>query len=154
MKACPEDVVFVKEIEIECGLSAWTAEDYLQEVNANNNYFLTVRNRETVIGFILARLIMNNNCLLDEFEDEFDIEIYNLAVKKEFRREKIATSLINRVIKMGKEKNACKVHLEVRESNKEGINFYRRNLFNIIGKRPNFYSNPTENGILMCRDLA
>ena len=41
------------------------------------------------------------------------------------------------------------IFLEVRESNKVAINFYKKNNFKEISIRKNYYSEPTENAIIM-----
>ena len=44
------------------------------------------------------------------------------------------------------------ITLEVRESNLSAINFYKKNGFNEITKRKNYYKD--ENGILMLKNLG
>lgn len=148
-KACAEDVEFIKKLEIESGLGAWTAKDYLDEIIGGNEFFLVAKHDQELIGFILVRLIMINTIPLPKYE----AEIYNIAVKREFKNKSIATKLLNRLIEIGKKKNLEKIYLEVRESNYIAQQFYIKNSFKIIGKRRNFYTNPTENAILMCRSL-
>ena len=41
------------------------------------------------------------------------------------------------------------IFLEVRESNQVAINFYKKNKFNQISIRKNYYSEPNENAIIM-----
>jgi [ribosomal protein S18]-alanine N-acetyltransferase len=149
-KAAPADVDFIKRIEIESGLSSWTKEDYNSEITRDDSIFFVALENEEVIGFIMARLIMNKNSISPENE----IEIYNLAVDKSFRQRKIGSRLLTKVIESATENNIAKIHLEVRKSNLIALDFYRKNGFEMIGERRNFYRNPTEDAVLMCRFLT
>lgn len=150
---------FIKRLELESGLSNWSVKDYLQEIVEGNNFFLIARKDGEPLGFILARLIMTNCIPIPDTEINtglratYELEIYNLAVREEFRREKVASRLMNRLLKLRKLKTIEKIHLEVRESNRTAQKFYHRQSFKIIGVRRNFYNNPSENAILMSRSL-
>jgi len=149
-KAGHRDIESIKKLEADSGLSPWTKDDYLQEINANNEFFLVVKKNQKLIGFLLARLIMNDSSSFIISE----IEIYNIAVNKNYRREKIASRLIENLIEKAGIYNVNKVYLEVRESNLNAQELYLNRLFKITGKRKNFYTNPCENAILMCRELS
>lgn len=84
-EACREDINFIKKLETESGLSEWTTKDYLQEIADNNKLFLVARKDGEFSGFILARLIITKTIKFNISE----IEIYNIAVKKELRRKKL-----------------------------------------------------------------
>ena len=154
--ASSADVEFIKQIEIESDLSSWTKEDYYSEIKRADSIFFVATENEEVVGFIIARLIMNkeNFSQYSENESENDIEIYNLAVNKGFRQRKIGSKLLAKVIESATENNIAKIHLEVRKSNTAALDFYRKNSFEITGERRNFYRNPTEDAVLMCRFLA
>lgn len=149
-KARAEDVDFIKKLEVECDLCSWSKEDYLQEIAGNNDLFLVAKRNRELIGFIIARLIMIETKRLVEYE----AEIYNIAVKREYRRAAIASRLIDKLIETGIRNNLKEVYLEVRESNHSARKFYSKSLFKVVGKRKNFYTDPSENAILMCRRLS
>ena len=48
---------------------------------------------------------------------------------------------------------AEEIALEVRESNAPAIAIYKKNGFESVGIRKNFYSDPKENGIVMIRRI-
>jgi ribosomal-protein-alanine N-acetyltransferase len=148
---CEESVEIVKQIEIECGLSPWTVEDYKQELLRKDSIALISKNKNIVNGFLAARLIMQKHSISD-FSNE--AEIYNIAVTSEFRKQGIGQALLDSFLSRAKAQNVSKVFLEVRESNYTAINFYQRNKFIKCGKRKNFYSSPLEDGIVMQLDLA
>ena len=76
-------------------------------------------------------------------------QITNIAVLKEFRRNKIACKMLSVLIDRAKELNLENLSLEVRESNTAAINLYLGMDFKKVGTRKNYYKNPTEDAILM-----
>lgn len=146
-----DNIETVKKIEIECGLSPWTLNDYEEEIKRKDSIILISQNKNIITGFVVARLIMQKDSQLG-FKNE--AEIYNIAVKKEFRKKGIAQALINRLLRRAKINKVSKIWLEVRESNYPAINFYRKNNFSVTGTRKNFYYSPVENAIAMCLNLS
>lgn len=78
------------------------------------------------------------------------IEIDYIVVDKKYRNLGIATKLLNYM--ENKYPNVNNITLEVRESNKEAINFYLKNGFKEVTKRKNYYTD--EDGILMIKNLG
>ena len=80
--------------------------------------------------------------------------ITNVAVSPDFRRQGIARALIAELTAKAGENKLAFVTLEVRESNAPAIALYTGAGFAPVGKRKNFYSNPTENAVLMTISLT
>ena len=78
-----------------------------------------------------------------------EADIARIAVLPEYRRQGIATRLL---LKSFEEIAADCVFLDVRQSNTAAICLYKSLGFVQIGTRKNYYSNPTENAILMKRE--
>ena len=78
------------------------------------------------------------------------IEIDYIIIDTEYRNLGIATKLLS--FMENKYKNIKNITLEVRESNKEAINFYLKNGFKEVTKRRNYYKD--EDGILMIKNLG
>lgn len=150
-KAAANDIADIKKIEIECGLSSWTENDYLMETERTDSLFYTAKVDEEIVGFILARLITNNdNSHLSTFTHS-EIEIYNIGVKTKFMGKSIGSNLLQKVFNVGENKQIKSFYLEVRESNNKALAFYKKHSFKIIGERKKFYQNPEENALLMSR---
>ena len=105
--------------------------DYLKTLIKNDN------------SFIYIYLIDNQVCGYLMVLDNIDVyEILAIATIEEYRNKGIAQELLDKI----KTKD---IFLEVRESNQVAINFYKKNKFNQISIRKNYYSEPNENAIIM-----
>ena len=71
--------------------------------------------------------------------------VTNVAVLPEYRKQGIAEALIRKQMK----NEMSFITLEVRESNLPAISLYTKYGFKNVGIRPNFYSAPIENAIIM-----
>ena len=94
-------------------------------------------------SFIYIYLIDDKVCGYLIILDSIDVyEILAIATVEEYRNKGIAQELLDKI----KTKD---IFLEVRESNQTAINFYKKNNFKEIRIRKNYYSEPTENAIIM-----
>ncbi|MDP8245511.1 MAG: ribosomal protein S18-alanine N-acetyltransferase [Candidatus Hinthialibacter antarcticus] len=102
------------------------------------NYFRGAKMDERLAGY----------CLFWLFPED-DIQITNIAVHPDFRRRGVATFLLQDAIKSGREKQAQRVILEVRESNLSARSFYEGLGFEQIGRRKRYYEDPIEDALLL-----
>ena len=94
-------------------------------------------------SFIYTYIIDNKVCGYLMVLDSIDVyEILAIATIEEYRNDGIAQELLDKI----KTKD---IFLEVRESNQIAISFYKKNKFNQISIRKNYYSEPNENAIIM-----
>ena len=94
-----------------------------------------------LLGYVWARFVL----------DEGDIG--NVAVAPDSRRRGIGAALLKALFAESERRGAAVLQLEVRESNAPAIALYTGAGFAPVGKRKNFYSNPTENAVLMTISL-
>lgn len=78
-------------------------------------------------------------------------EITNVSVKKEYQGQRIGGRLLEELFRIGKERGVTDYFLEVRKSNQAAIAVYSRLGFQEAGVRKNFYEDPVEDGIVMCK---
>ena len=57
--------------------------------------------------------------------------------------------ILNNIIEKSRERGLNTISLEVRESNKAARSLYESSGFGIIAKRPGYYNNPVEDGLIM-----
>ena len=110
--------------------SAFSKESTENLVKADNSFIYTYLVDEKVCGYLMVL-------------DSIDVyEILAIATVEEYRNKGIAQELLDKI----KTKD---IFLEVRESNKKAINFYKKNNFKQISIRKGYYSDPTEDAIIM-----
>lgn len=78
-----------------------------------------------------------------------EAELLNIAVSDSYRKQGIATKLLDRLLTAAKMLGAYRMLLEVREKNYTAQDLYTKSGFTAIGTRRNYYTNPTDNAIIM-----
>lgn len=131
-----EDVKSVAQIEAECFSMPWSENGFEDSLAREDTVFLVCVD-EGVVGYIGMYL---------SFEEG---EITNVAVTPSYRQRGCGNLLIEAVKKEAKARNAECVILEVRVSNEPAISLYKKNGFEEIGIRKNFYEHPKEDAIIM-----
>lgn len=139
-----DDIEEVMKIQQKSNLSYWSIEDYKDEINRENSFSVVAKINKQTVGFLVGRLIKEDYCA----------ELYNIGVDLNFRRKKVGNKLLETFIKYCIANNLEKIFLEVRKSNETAIQFYLKHNFAILSKRKNFYANPTEDAILMVREIS
>ena len=138
------DLNQIIKIEKEAFSNPWNIKFFKEELNYNTfSLYLTAKVDNKVVGY--------TGCWFKDHAKE--IHIVNLAVKKEYRNNNIATYLINEIINMAKTVNYYKITLEVRASNKKAINLYNKLDFKKNKIIPNYYLDNKEDAILMIKEL-
>jgi len=80
------------------------------------------------------------------------IEIEYIYTNDNYRNQNIASKLVEYLVNIGEINKCSNITLEVRKSNISAIKFYKKNGFNEVSIRKNYYKN--EDGILMLRELV
>ncbi len=145
------DLPQVVAIASEVKLGVWRIEDYKEELNRKDSYLLAAKRCRTVIGFIAVRFTLadsNNKSVCSE------ADIINIGVLKNYQRKGIGSLLLNKFLIDTEKLKIKTVWLEVRESNTEAQNFYCSRSFVQIQKRKNFYTQPSEDALVMRLELA
>ena len=127
------------ELEKHCFHAPWSEKMLREELGGG--IFLVAEQDGEVQGYVGCQTVLDEGY------------ITNVAVSPDFRRRGAARRLIAELIARAKEKGLAFVTLEVRESNAPAIALYTGAGFAPVGKRKNFYSNPTENAVLMTISL-
>ena len=123
-----DDLDQVMEIEEELFSVPWTKEGFLTFLMKENGMFLVVEEKGRILGY----------CGLLTVLDEGDVT--NVAVRRDRQREGIGNFLMESMIR-----------LEVRAGNETAIRLYERQGFVRDGLRKGYYTDPTEDAVLMTR---
>lgn len=127
----------VCQIEKICFSNPWSKEDLEKQINIETSHFLVAVEDHKAVGYMGLQIFSGEGY------------VTNVAVLPQYRQQGIAVMLINEQMK----NQMDFITLEVRQSNIPAINLYTKMGFENVGVRPNFYSNPTENAIIMTRNF-
>ena len=83
-----------------------------------------------------------------------EMHVLKVAVTPAHRGEGIASWLLECCFNLGVEKGARTAHLEVRPSNVPAVELYQKLGFEVVGRRPKYYSDTKEDALLMIKTLA
>jgi ribosomal-protein-alanine N-acetyltransferase len=81
-------------------------------------------------------------------------ELGNVSVAPEWRRRGIGHQLIDAVLARASDRGVREIYLEVRVSNEGAQLLYNRYGFRQVGRRRNYYLEPTEDALVMRLDLG
>lgn len=115
---------FLQELQVAC------ARSILAEVNGR------------IVGYVLYWLLPGA------------LDIHNIAVHVDFRRQGIARLLLGRVLSQAKAQSGTRVMLEVRKSNLPAQKLYESMRFSTTGIRKGYYSDDGEDALVMTLEMA
>ena len=115
-------------------VSPWTADQVAEVLRSDVNSCALAEDGSLLVGFLVWQ------------ETDFEAEILQIAVLPSYQGQKIATGLFD-FLPADKE-----IFLEVRESNKPALLFYKKEKFEEIARRKAYYHAPVEDAIVMKRE--
>ena len=130
----------IAELEKECFSSPWSENALLESYNADTRFFVFSENGK-ILGYAGLQVVPPEGY------------VTNIAVTKTARGRGIGKSLVEALIDFGKDRALVFISLEVRQSNLPAISLYTKCGFSEVGKRKNFYQNPTEDAIIMTKEF-
>jgi ribosomal-protein-alanine N-acetyltransferase len=141
----PADLAAVLELQTTSFTNPWSAEALRWELEhspVSRLYVLRDAAGES-LAFCACWLLVD------------ELHINSLAVAPGRRRAGIATGLMREVLRAAREEGAARATLEVRRSNDAARGLYERLGFAVEAIRPDYYTNPREDAlILWLRDLT
>ncbi|MGB7949518.1 MAG: ribosomal protein S18-alanine N-acetyltransferase [Candidatus Binatia bacterium] len=114
---------FLEELQVACARSV------LAEINGK------------IIGYVLFWLLPE------------EVDIHNIAVHTEFRRQGIGHVLLRQVAEQARSRNSSRITLEVRVSNLPAQKLYQSMGFVSKGLRKGYYSDDGEDALMMALEL-
>jgi len=135
------DLEEVLGIEKKSFSDPWTRESFLEDINKDFTYPAVARKDGELVAY---------TCLW-KIEDE--LQIANIAVDKEHRRQGIAQKLMEWIMEQGLKQKCKSVTLDVSVSNSIALTLYRKFGFEQICTRTNYYRFPVEDAIIMEKKL-
>ena len=116
-------------------VSPWTLEQIQADLAQDQTWYALAYDGAEVIGFLAVQ------------ENLFEAEVLQIAVKGAYQGQGIASALFAQ-LPADKE-----IFLEVRESNRPALLFYKKEKFEEIARRKAYYHAPIEDAIVMKREI-
>ncbi len=130
------EIPLIAQIEEKCFSNPWSEDSVRSSfLNKANRFYIAEKDGE-IIAYIGLSVSVDEGYIL------------NIATLPEHRRQGAANALINYIINMYSDKLRF-ITLEVRPSNTAAVKLYEGFGFEKVGERKNYYSNPTENAVLL-----
>ena len=124
-------------IENACFAHPWSRQSIEAELDNETSLFYVAVEDGQVVGYIGMSFVLDEGY------------IYNVAVKADSRKNGVGSALIQTLVTHCRKNNFAFLTLEVRESNAPARSLYEKFGFIKVGERKNYYSDPTENAVLM-----
>jgi ribosomal-protein-alanine N-acetyltransferase len=142
----PQDLDRILTIDHLAFNRPWNRHLFLEELSYDHGFSYSVRCNQTdqslaIIAYVFWRMVLT------------ELHIIRIAVAPDFRSRGVATWLLQQCFKLAKQKDFDSVYIEVRPSNKTAIALYCKLGFHVIGTRPNYYPESSEDALVMRKQL-
>ncbi len=132
----------VAALERQCFSLPWSESSIRGELDNPLSLWLVAVDGRQLLGYVGSQTVLG------------ETDILNVAVAPSYRRQKIAARLLERLLETLQARGVTKVSLEVRVSNAGARALYQRLGFVQAGHRPNYYSRPKEDGLILNKQLG
>jgi ribosomal-protein-alanine N-acetyltransferase len=133
----------VAQIERNCFSHPWT-EDMLREQLHDHlaSWICAYGENGTVLGYAGIHVVAGEGY------------IDNVAVRQEYRKQGVASALLDVFLRFAQAQKLDFITLEVRASNDPAKRLYMKHGFAQVGRRKDYYDDPREDAILMTRTFG
>lgn len=118
----------------------WSENAISGEITNPLSLWIVALDGQHVVGYVGSQAVMG------------EADMMNLAVQPEYRRKGIGEGLVVHLIERLAEKTVNSLTLEVRASNYAAIALYEKLGFAQVGRRPNYYSAPKEDALILKKE--
>lgn len=137
----PRHVVFAARLEEICFSFPWSEAALAEEIENPDAYFIAAEEDGVFLGYAG----MHTPC--------GDCYVDNIAVEPAARRRGVGEALVRGLIEHAQTIGGAFISLEVRPSNTAALHLYEKLGFSQAGRRKNFYTHPTEDGLILTKTL-
>ena len=123
----------VLSIEEQNSDDPWSQDQFTTSIENNKNLSYCLNLNGKTIGYLIAMLALDS------------ADILNIGIDPHFKRQGYGTALLNHLIEELRKRNIREIFLEVRVGNKSAIRFYKKQGFEEISVRKNYYTKNSKN---------
>ena len=131
----------VAELEKLCFSAPWSERSIASELTNEYSLWLVEERDGVAVAYVGSQ-----SC-------PPEADVMNVAVAPAFRRQGIGEGLMVALMDALRDKGMESLTLEVRASNSPAIALYDRLGFTEVGRRPNYYTDPGEDALIMRKEL-
>lgn len=136
-----DHIAQVAALEKRCFSDPWSEASIAAELANPLSTWLVDEEDGAVTGYIGAQSVPP------------EADVMNLAVSPDCRRQGIGAKLLDSMAALLHRQRIETLFLEVRPSNAAAIALYERSGFVQVGRRPKYYVNPTEDALILRKEL-
>lgn len=130
----------VAALERECFSDPWSEQSLAGELDNPLSLWLVCQGDGEVWGYVGSQTVLG------------ETDMMNVAVLPRARRQGIAQRLILALVAQLKQQGSRCLSLEVRPSNAPAVALYQGLGFSQVGRRPNYYRHPKEDGLILRKE--
>jgi len=130
----------IAELEKLCFDDPWSENSIASELNNRLSLWFVAVEADIVVGYVGSQTVLG------------ETDMMNIAVHPDYRKQGIATNLINILVDELSQRGSHSLMLEVRASNERAISVYKKLEFIEVGRRKNYYRNPKEDALIMRKE--
>ena len=127
------EIPLVLSIEEQNSDYPWSKGQFTSSIENNDNLCYCLRLNDKTIGYLIAMLAVDT------------VDILNIGIDPDFQRQGHGTRLLNHLITELKKRKIVEILLEVKLGNKSAIQFYKKQGFEKISVRKNYYMKNSKN---------
>lgn len=137
-----EHIAEIAVLEANIFSDAWSVKSLEESLKNPQTIMLGAWDSGRLAGYVIFYYVLDEG------------EIARIAVDESCRRRGAARMLLEELARISTDRGISRWMLDVREHNQPAVAFYHAYGFAEDGIRKNFYTNPTENAILMSLELG
>lgn len=135
-----QHVAQIAALEAVCFSDPWSEGSVAAELDNPLSCWLVCQEKGEVLGYVGSQTVLDQS------------DMMNIAVAAEARRRGIAQALIQALTAQLKTRGSRSLSLEVRPSNAAAVALYQKLGFTQVGRRPNYYRHPREDGLILRKE--
>ena len=132
----------IAALETQCFSDPWSETSVRSELSNPLSLWLVAQDGGKVVGYVGSQSVAP------------EADVMNLAVAPEWRSRGIGRALMTALIAQLHSRGITALFLEVRVGNTPAQNLYRSLGFVEVGRRPKYYVNPTEDALILRKELT
>lgn len=132
----------IAALETQCFSDPWSETSVRSELSNPLSLWLVAEDGGKVVGYVGSQSVAP------------EADVMNLAVAPEWRSRGIGRALMTALIAQLHSRGITALFLEVRVGNTPAQGLYRSLGFAEVGRRPKYYVNPTEDALILRKELT